>query len=175
MLTALGNTKLAELLLKVFASDSPLRRRLMDPAQILQGAQVRAGQTVLEVGCGRGFFTIPAGRDSGPARPAVCPRRRRSGGRVRGAQGAGGRVGERHDDKSRWGGDRFAGGRDGFGLAAWRHSCADLALAATLAGDAACVETGRRLGRVDGRPRLVARLDHPERVIYLPWEGEWRI
>ena len=60
MLTALGNTKLAELLLKVFASDSPLRRRLMDPAQILQGGQVRAGQTVLEVGCGRGFFSIPA-------------------------------------------------------------------------------------------------------------------
>jgi ubiquinone/menaquinone biosynthesis C-methylase UbiE len=60
MLAALGNTKLAGLLLKVFASDSRLRRRLMDPAHILQGAQVRAGQTVLEVGCGRGFFTIPA-------------------------------------------------------------------------------------------------------------------
>jgi ubiquinone/menaquinone biosynthesis C-methylase UbiE len=60
MLAALGNTKLAELLLKVFASDSRLRQRLMDPVQILQGATVRAGQTVLEVGCGRGFFTIPA-------------------------------------------------------------------------------------------------------------------
>jgi ubiquinone/menaquinone biosynthesis C-methylase UbiE len=67
MATSLGNSALARLLLEFLASDSPWRERLSDPRRILQGAQIRAGQTVLEVGCGRGFFTLPAARILGPA------------------------------------------------------------------------------------------------------------
>jgi ubiquinone/menaquinone biosynthesis C-methylase UbiE len=51
--------KLTEALLKIFASDSPTRKRFSDPERIIQGAGVRSGQKALEVGCGRGFFTIP--------------------------------------------------------------------------------------------------------------------
>ena len=42
--------------------DSPLRRRFNDPVNTLKGAGVRSGQEVLEVGCGTGFFTIPAAK-----------------------------------------------------------------------------------------------------------------
>ncbi|MCK4939876.1 MAG: class I SAM-dependent methyltransferase [Rhodospirillaceae bacterium] len=40
--------------------ESQLRRWLMPPRKTLQGADVKPGQTVLEVGCGTGFFTLPA-------------------------------------------------------------------------------------------------------------------
>jgi len=40
--------------------ESRARRWLMPPQKTLQGADVKPGQTVLEVGCGSGFFTLPA-------------------------------------------------------------------------------------------------------------------
>ena len=58
--------RVADALLKVFASDSPARERIWDPQQIIQGAGVRAGLTVLEAGCGRGFFTLPLMKTLGP-------------------------------------------------------------------------------------------------------------
>ena len=36
-----------------------------DPYKVLHAAGLRAGQSVLEVGCGPGFFTVPAGRITG--------------------------------------------------------------------------------------------------------------
>lgn len=47
--------------------DSRLRRWLQNPEHILHGAHLQAGQTVLEVGCGTGFFTIPAAKMIGEA------------------------------------------------------------------------------------------------------------
>jgi ubiquinone/menaquinone biosynthesis C-methylase UbiE len=58
--------KIASGLLKIFASDSPLRKRLSDPGRIIQGAGVQPGQKVLEVGYGRGFFTLPLAQALGP-------------------------------------------------------------------------------------------------------------
>lgn len=42
--------------------ESRLRYKLFGPEKILQGAGMRPGLKVLEVGCGTGFFTIPAAR-----------------------------------------------------------------------------------------------------------------
>ena len=39
---------------------SKLRGWMADPVKTLQAAEIKSGQTVLEVGCGTGFFTIPA-------------------------------------------------------------------------------------------------------------------
>ena len=53
-----------KLFLKVLASgmESRFRYKFFSPDHILQGADLLPGQTVLEVGCGTGFFTLPAAR-----------------------------------------------------------------------------------------------------------------
>ncbi len=59
---SLGNSKILNLLLRPAGTvmGSKLRRQLQSPATILRGADIESGQTVLEVGCGTGFFTIEA-------------------------------------------------------------------------------------------------------------------
>jgi len=60
----LGNSKILNLLFKPagMMMGSRLRGWLMNPVKTLHGAGIQLGQTVLEVGCGTGFFTIPAAK-----------------------------------------------------------------------------------------------------------------
>ena len=60
----LGNSKILNLIFKPagILMGSRLRKWLMNPVKTLQAADVQANQTVLEVGCGTGFFTIPAAK-----------------------------------------------------------------------------------------------------------------
>ena len=58
----LGNSKILNLIFKPagMLMGSRVRKWLMDPVKTLQIADVQPAQTILEVGCGTGFFTIPA-------------------------------------------------------------------------------------------------------------------
>ena len=58
----LGNSKILNLFFKPagILMGSRVRKWLMNPANTLKIADVQSGQIVLEVGCGTGFFTIPA-------------------------------------------------------------------------------------------------------------------
>ena len=60
----LGNSRILNILFKPAGAmmGSRLRQWLMSPLKTLQGADIEYGQTVLEVGCGTGFFTIPAAK-----------------------------------------------------------------------------------------------------------------
>ena len=50
--------------IKVLAAgmESRFRYRFFGPVNILKGADIQPGQIVLEVGCGTGYFTLPAAR-----------------------------------------------------------------------------------------------------------------
>lgn len=50
---------------------SPLRRLIEDPQKILAG-HVETGMTVLDIGCGMGFFSLPLTRLVGPEGRVVC-------------------------------------------------------------------------------------------------------
>ena len=59
---ALSNSKIGQFFIRVIAAlmESRFRYRFFGPMQILRGADIHPGQTILELGCGTGFFTIPA-------------------------------------------------------------------------------------------------------------------
>lgn len=58
----LGNSRILNLLFKPagLLMGSRARKWLMNPVKTLRIADIQPGQTILEVGCGTGFFTIPA-------------------------------------------------------------------------------------------------------------------
>ncbi len=58
----IGNSKILNFLFKPARAvmGSRFRHWLQNPMKILRGADIKPGQTVLEVGCGTGFFTIAA-------------------------------------------------------------------------------------------------------------------
>lgn len=60
----LGESKILNAVFKPAGAmmGSKLRGWLADPVKTLQSAEIEHGQTVLEVGCGTGFFTIPAAK-----------------------------------------------------------------------------------------------------------------
>jgi ubiquinone/menaquinone biosynthesis C-methylase UbiE len=54
-----------------FTFDNPLRRRLQDPEKVL-GGLVKEGQTVYDIGCGMGYFSLTLARMVGQAGKVIC-------------------------------------------------------------------------------------------------------
>jgi ubiquinone/menaquinone biosynthesis C-methylase UbiE len=54
-----------------FTFDNPLRRVLQNPRKILEGI-VQQGQTVLDIGCGMGYFSIPLAQLVGGSGSVAC-------------------------------------------------------------------------------------------------------
>jgi ubiquinone/menaquinone biosynthesis C-methylase UbiE len=61
---ALAKSRVGQIFIGLMATimESRLRYRFFGPTKILQGAGIRPGMKVLEVGCGTGFFTTTAAR-----------------------------------------------------------------------------------------------------------------
>jgi ubiquinone/menaquinone biosynthesis C-methylase UbiE len=61
---SISKSRAGKLFIKILAAgmESRFRYRFFGPENILKGADLLPGQTVLEAGCGTGFFTIPAAR-----------------------------------------------------------------------------------------------------------------
>lgn len=61
---ALGKTGIGRSFMRIMAAvmESRLRYKFFGPQKILEGAGIKKGMKVLEVGCGTGFFTISAGK-----------------------------------------------------------------------------------------------------------------
>jgi ubiquinone/menaquinone biosynthesis C-methylase UbiE len=61
---ALGDTPLGKTFMRLTAliMESRFRYKFFAPDRILKGAGIRPGMKVLELGCGTGFFTIPAAK-----------------------------------------------------------------------------------------------------------------
>jgi SAM-dependent methyltransferase len=57
-----AKTTIGKLFIRVLGSamESRFRYRFFGPTAILSGADILPGQSVLEVGCGTGYFTLPA-------------------------------------------------------------------------------------------------------------------
>jgi ubiquinone/menaquinone biosynthesis C-methylase UbiE len=57
-----GDSPIAHFLFRLIAPvmESRLRRRFFDPVRALKAAGIQPGQDILEVGCGTGYFTLPA-------------------------------------------------------------------------------------------------------------------
>ena len=49
-----------------FRSDDPERRQWQDPEQILSSIGVEPGMVFIDIGCGDGYFALPAARKVGP-------------------------------------------------------------------------------------------------------------
>ncbi|MCK4470077.1 MAG: class I SAM-dependent methyltransferase [Desulfobacterales bacterium] len=59
---AFANSKIVHFIFRVIgaAMESRFRYRFFGPMMTLRGADIQPGQTVLEVGCGTGFYTVSA-------------------------------------------------------------------------------------------------------------------
>jgi ubiquinone/menaquinone biosynthesis C-methylase UbiE len=60
----IAKSNLGKFYIKVLAAgmESRFRYRFFGPVNILKGADIQPGQTVLEMGCGTGYFTLPTAR-----------------------------------------------------------------------------------------------------------------
>jgi ubiquinone/menaquinone biosynthesis C-methylase UbiE len=61
---ALGQTRTGRFFMRIMAAimESRLRYKFFGPQKILEGAGIKEGLKILEVGCGTGFFTINASK-----------------------------------------------------------------------------------------------------------------